>query len=400
MRLKIHPAIGIARVGDSPDGFYLAPEQAGQIPNELKEDGTEQPVQKFKDGQGRVKRQAARFRVFAYDDDGLKQGKELKVGDRVKTVGGSFGQGLVGHVVDIQWTVYLANKKASWYEFRQLDGEHGYDPAHPLRNADVTDANARQQLIIDPGPQTVSYKEQKQRTAQFARGANPGYTQSFPPPLRPNPIDTLGELRAIKQGEHLRLLVLGGHGNSGSLQTGFGQPAIQSYANNDGWFDDVSDGPVMARVKCKIETVDGDKPDPSWEGKHFYAEVETPAWCLVGYPRYVPEILDIITMDEVAYDVAVREFGYDTYMYGETPFSGQAGPDPSDAKKLALWRKKAQWNPDYYPYFYRDIWPILTRPENFQWVFNLAGLVGGDPHNPAKGGGGNFDEALLSVPPF
>ena len=43
--------------------------------------------------------------------------------------------------------------------------------------------------------------------------------------------------------------MLGGYGNSGSyLFDDFGQPRITSYANNDGWFDDTSDGPVMARL--------------------------------------------------------------------------------------------------------------------------------------------------------
>lgn len=404
MRFKIHPAIGLARVGDSPDKFYLAPERAGHMPNELNADGKEQPVQKFKDEQGRVKRQAARFRVYAYDE-ATGKGKELEVGDTIETVfvrGGqsSTGQLATGVVVDIEWTVYLANKKASWYEFQQLDGEHGYDAAtHPLRNADLTDPNVRQQLIIDPGPQTVSHTNKKQQVAHFARGQNPGYSQSFPPPLSPNSIDTLGELRAVKQGKHLRLLVLGGHGNSGSFKEGFGQPVIQHYANNDGWFDDTSDGPVMARVKYKVTHIDGREADPETKGKLYYAEVDDPAWVAVGYPRYAPEIMDIVTMDEVAYDVAVREFGYDTYMYGTLPFSGQAGPDPSDARALTLWRQNARWNSDYYPYFYRDIWPILTRPQNYQWVLDFDNFAGGDPHNTTPDFGGNFDPTMLSTPP-
>ena len=394
MRFKIHPAIGIARVGDSPDGFYLAPEQAGAMPNELNADGTEQPVTKFKDGQGRVKRQAARFRVYGYDDD-LKQGREIEAGQQITVVSQHSGQTLVGEVKDIQWTVYLANKKASWYEFQQLDGEHGYGADHPLRNADLTSPDARQQLVIDPGPQTVNHTGKRQQAAQFARGQNPGYTQSFPPPLRPNSIDTLGELRAIQQGENLRLLVLGGHGNSGSYKKGFGQPVIEHYANNDGWFDDVSDGPVTASVVVKVVSVNGRTDDPA-VGKSRSVDVEVPAWCVVGYPRYAPTIVDIVTMDEVAYDVAVRHFGYDPYMYGTPPFSGQTPPDPSDAKALGRWRESAQWNPDYYPYFYRDIWPILTRPQNYQWVFDF---VGGDPHDTTSGLEGSFDESILSTPP-
>ena len=124
-----------------------------------------------------------------------------------------------------------------------------------------------------------------------------------------------------------------------------------------------------------------------------YANVEVPAWVLVGYPRYAPQIVDIITMDEVVYDVAVRNFGYEPYMYGTAPFSGtQTPPDPSDEKALGLWREKCQWNPDYYPYFYRDIWPILQRPNNYQWVMDFDVFTGGDPHNTTSGTGGNFDQ--------
>lgn len=400
MKFKIHPAIGIARVGDSPDGFYLAPEHAGHLPVELSSDGKEQPIKNFKDAQQRVKRQAARFRVYGYDDN-FKQGEELEVGGKIEVVNPRNGQLMTGEVLDIEWTVYLANKKASWYEFNQLDGEHGYDPKHPLRNADIKNADERQQLIIDPGPQTVSYTNKKQRTAQFAKGQNPGYSQSFPPPLTPLSIETLGELRAIKQDKNNRLLVLGGFGNSGSYKKGFGEPVIKNYANNDGWFDDTSDGPVTARVKYKVLEIDGRASDPKIDPSTGYANVEVPAWVIVGYPRYAPQIMDIVTMDEVVYDVAVRSFCYDLYMYGTTPFSGgQISPDPSDEKALGLWRETAQWNPDYYPYFYRDIWPILTRPNNYQWVMDFDAFTGGDPHNTTAGAGGNLDESVISIPPY
>ena len=400
MKFKIHPAIGIARVGDSPDSFYLAPEQAGQLPSELTADGKDQPIKTFKDKKQRVKRQAARFRVYGYDDN-FKQGKEIQIGDTIDVQPSSrSGQVLTGKVQDIKWTVYLANKKSSWYQFRQLDGEHGYDSSHPLRNSEITDPDGRQQLIIDPGPQTVSYTTEKSRVAQFARGQNPGYTQSFPPPLTPLPIDTLGELRAIKQDNYLRLLVMGGFGNSGSYKEGFGEPAIHDYANNEGWFDDISDGPVMAQITYQVTAVDGRKPDPSTPPT-MTAEVEVPAWVIVGYPRYAPQIMDIVTMDELIYDIAVREFGFAPYMYGTAPFTGeQAPPDPSNAKALALWRELAQWNPDYYPFFYRDIWPILTRPQNLGVVMDFDDFTGGDPHETGSGSGGNFDPGVIAIPPY
>jgi hypothetical protein len=401
MKFKIHPAIGIARVGDSPDSFYLAPEQAGQLPLELSSDGKEKPIKTFKDKQQRVKRQAARFRVFAYDDN-FEKGQELKIGDTVEMVRQKTGQLLTVQVLDIAWTVYLANKKSSWYEFQQLDGEHGYGADHPLRNADVTDADARRQLIIDPGPQSVSYTPEKNRVAQFAKGQNPGYTQSFPPPLTPASIETLGELRVIKQDSYNRLLVLGGQGNSGSYKQGFGQPVIKHYANNEGWFDDVSDGPVMAQIVYKVIKEDGRDPSPSTvNNPPPPIGVDVPAWVIVGYPRYAPQILDIVTMDEVVYDLAVREFGYDPYLYGTAPFSGtQKPPDSADARALGLWRELAQWNPDYYPYFYRDIWPILSRPQNFSFVMDFDAFTGGDPHDTTSGEGGHFDPSMISIPPF
>ena len=82
---KIHPAIGIARVGDSPDDFFIGPERIGEEPN---------PPGGFKDLLCRIKRQAARFRIFAHHDDGTVQ--EIKDAD-----------------AEITWTVHLVNKKAA-----------------------------------------------------------------------------------------------------------------------------------------------------------------------------------------------------------------------------------------------------------------------------------------------
>ena len=407
MKFKIHPAIGIARVGNSTASFYLAPEQAGQLPIDcdqegnaiLNSDGWEQPIQNFKDDQQRIRRQAARFRVYAYDDNG-QGGSEVEIGQQITIVNPKTGQLMVGQVADIEWTVYLANKKASWYQFQELAGEHGYSNDHPLRNAAITDDNARLSLIIDPGPQTVSYSNEKKRSAQFARNKNPGHTQTFPPTLSPSSIDTLGELKVTEQNNHNRLVVLGGYGNSGSYIEGFGEPMIREYANNDGWFDDTSDGPVQARIKYKVISEDGRPPDPATR-PFLYANVDVGAWVLVGYPRYAPQILDIVTMDDLLYDVAVREFGYNTYLYGVPPFDGTASPpSPDDPRALYLWRTQAQWNPNYYPYFWRDIWPILQRPNNFQWVMDFDPFTGGDPHDTTAGLEGNFDPNMIAIPPY
>src|SRR6185369_11187801 len=131
------------------------------------------------------------------------------------------------------------------------------------------------------------------------------YATTFPPAgLAPHSIDTLGEMMMDDAG---RLLVLGGHGRSGSEKSGPGEPHIENYANNDGWYDDTSDGPVMARLKMYAENVTSVR----------YVDVEYPAWVIVGYPRYVPVVLDMVTMDEVLYDLFVREFADDTALFGQ-----------------------------------------------------------------------------------
>ena len=396
---RIHPAIGIARVGNSPNSFYIAPEVTGGLPidcdhegNPIVKDGKEQPVSKFKDAQGRIRRQAARFRVYLYDDANA-DGRELKIGDVTDIIDKKSGQRRQVRIDDIRWTVYLANKKSSWYEFKENAGEHGYPAGHPLRNAGITDTEERQKLIIDPGPRTVLFQNEKQRTAAFAPTTD-GAPETFPPNLIPNSVTTLGELRCRQTDNTNRLLVLGGLGNSGSMNTGFGNPKIENYANNDGWFDDISDGPVTASLAYTELELDYERPPAQWTTGSI--PVTDPAWVIVGYPRYAPEITDIITMDDVVFDVAVRNFCYAPFMHGVPPFDG-ARHAPTTDSDLAAWRALATWNPDYQPYYQRDIEPILVRPGNYSNVMDLDPTTGGDPHN--TGSGGNIDLTELSIPP-
>jgi L-Lysine epsilon oxidase N-terminal len=118
-KYRIHPAIGIARVGDSPDEFYIAPDQPAAKPIDcdrrgnprLSPDGTKElPVTHFKDVQGRIKRQAARFQIYAYDDAN-PQGRALVLGDDVE------GGGNRGKLVDIIWQVYPRTRKRSGTSF-------------------------------------------------------------------------------------------------------------------------------------------------------------------------------------------------------------------------------------------------------------------------------------------
>jgi len=58
---KIHPAIGIARVGNHPTAFFVGPESPGSPGVEIDAKGRETPVMQYKKD-ALVKRQAARFR--------------------------------------------------------------------------------------------------------------------------------------------------------------------------------------------------------------------------------------------------------------------------------------------------------------------------------------------------
>jgi hypothetical protein len=382
---RIHPAIGIARLGNAPRAFCISPEKPAALPIDcdaagnprLAPDGTELPVATFKDDEGRIKRQAARFQIYVHDDES-PDGRPLAIGDPVS------GGGNQGVLIDIQWRAYVANKKASWYEFQQLSGEHGYAPDHPRRNPQVTAPEARERLIIDPGPRVVDCTET--RSARFDRDGGNVYAPVFPPPLKPCSIETLGEIKTDDAG---RLLVLGGHGSSGTyLYDDFGQPRIDTYANNDGWFDDTSDGPVTARLVMHSPEVDRTR----------FIDVEYPAWVIVGYPAYVPQILDMVTLEEVIEDLAVTQFATRTDLYGQAgTFDSPPVIDPTDTEALILWRAgRLRWNPTFKPWFYRDIWPILFRADQFTYLTTVL-EASNYPHNQSARG--NFDPFKLGVPP-
>jgi hypothetical protein len=236
--LKIFPAIGIARIGNSPE-FFIGPEIPGvRTP----------PPGGYKDKSCRVKRQAAQFRLYAFDENKnliIENGKpkEITMAD-----------------AEITWTVELANIKSSWKRF------DGLNQNAPLRNIGVAD---RSSLEIRPGPRSLDGPNQ-------AGGFNTG---KFLGKIVP-----LGEMRTDAEG---RLLVVGGFGNSASVPPGLGLP---NYANNDGWHDDVSDGPVKATVK-----INGN-PIPV-----------VPAWVICPPPDFAPPLDSITTLYDTLFQVAVSQ---------------------------------------------------------------------------------------------
>jgi L-lysine epsilon oxidase-like protein len=240
VRAVIHPGIGVARVGNSTraDGYFIGPEVPSAMPP---------PAGGYKDAAGALKRQAARFRLFGYDQAGAVV-RELTADD-----------------ADITWTVHVANKKAAWYNFEKaLDIPEAIPCAR--RNA-AYPLDQRGDLIIDPGPRAVTGRNQDGSTAQFDTGTFCGHAVY------------LGQLRTDAQG---RLLFLGGRGHSGTL---FTHNPLTTYGNNNGWYDDISDGPVTAQVTL-----------------HGRAIPVDPAWVVVAPPNYAPDLISIQTMYSVMVD--------------------------------------------------------------------------------------------------
>jgi hypothetical protein len=237
----IVPPIGIARVGSSVDGWFIGPEVPEPEPA---------PPGFYRDERGALKRQAARFRIYGFNAQG------------------EIARELTNHPgTEIMWTVRLANTKAAWYSFQiALDiPEAASAPATTLRNPGVAD---RTRLKIMPSPRSVAGLHAAPQ--KFDDGCFMG-----------TPV-YLGEIFTDQAG---RLMVLGGHGRSAPAD---GSRAI-TFANNEGWHDDVSDGPVTARV-----LLDGRPLDVK------------PAWVLVAPPNYGPQRKSVRTMWDLMRDTAIN----------------------------------------------------------------------------------------------
>ncbi|MGC4092641.1 MAG: LodA/GoxA family CTQ-dependent oxidase [Polyangiaceae bacterium] len=283
VKCKIHPAIGVARVGNSKhaDGYYIGPQVIEPAPK---------PPGFYRDSTGALKREVAEFRIYGYDADG-RVVRELLMDEATK----------------ISWTVELANHKAAWYNFElALDIPEAATAAPSTRrNASVTGAD-RKKLSITPGARTIDSPKTEGAAYRFDDGK---FLETEVP---------LGELRTDANG---RLLVFGGHGKSASAD---GKPPT-TFANNDGWYDDTSDGPVTARVQLG--------------GREL--EV-APAWVVVAPPNYGPQQKSVRTMYALMTDVAI-----------------QAGRLPAPTR----------------PSFTKDLLPIFKALCELQWV--NAGFAAG-----------------------
>jgi hypothetical protein len=308
---SIYPAIGLARVGNADrsgnDFFFIGPEIPDNPPNFDPETKT---VGAFKTD-GKVRPQAARFRIFEYEraDDGTtKLIGEVKLGER--------------GISAVKWTVHLANRKASFCDFGGQQGAedkpyfNSFTP-DKMRNPKVAGLQKRKkELELDPGPKSID------------AGATTVIDLAITEP-KLTKIKTLGQLRSDPEG---RLIVIGGFGFAEAFPDA--QAPLTDYVNNPGWFDDVSDGPVTAEL-----TVDGKAK-----------AVDDSAWVTVGPPDFAPSVRSYRTMYDTLVDVYVRN----------SKAGGPFAMLPPEIEELRLFFETKDSATPHLPSFTRHIYPILA----------------------------------------
>jgi len=294
---RIHPAIGVARVGDSTDDFFIGPESPG-APALLAGLGKAGATNgHYKDSQQRIKRQGARFRIFEYatDDAGATAVREISAKD-----------------ADIEWEVHLVNRKAAAPAF-DADGR---------RNVGLAEAD----LVVDAGAQKISGINQAMKRLQ-------GRFLDLEVPL--------GDLLTDDAG---RLIVLGGFGHSTSVPA---DRTLVNFVNNDGWCDDVSDGPVRATIRLKgaAQTAPADS-----------------SWLIVAPPDFAPSIENVVTLYDVVYAMTAKFVDLSLRVTDATSVS-----------------------------FTKDVYPILRRVSRMRWVSEIAAEGHGE------GGRGDFLATVKSL---
>ena len=269
---KIHPAIGIARVGRSEQGYFLAPEATGGEPIELSPDG-EAPFMGYKDTAHLMRRQGVRFRIFEYDDGGgeLALLREITAGE-----------------AEIEWTVRLASRKAAGVvmdaDQHDEEGTRIVTPGAAFRNLPPPGFN-RKDLVA-----TIELRATAKHFTPTARPTAPFLGKPF----------YIGEARTDFAG---RLVVLGGMGEAATWT----QPPspLVDFLNNPGWHDDTADGSVDAQI-----TFPGTQEPIAAVG----------AWVITAPPDFAPGITPITTL----YDIAVQ--AQDGLAHGTLSYSMDVQP--------------------------------------------------------------------------
>ncbi|MDA9773812.1 LodA/GoxA family CTQ-dependent oxidase [Saprospiraceae bacterium] len=367
---RVHPTINFARFGTSED-YVISPETSAGLPQEGTDVTGGLPIRKgtedtlirstdLRDEDGNLKKQAARFKIYAYDATSKAQypnghGIEIVIGSELPD----------GRVVeDLIWTSHLANKKAAAYNVVNNKGVKAYANGQvpQLRNPEThgeIDSDYRlNRLMIDPGPRAISAANNMK--ADFNDSSIPSYLNQegeivmlreypirFPSDsnerlFEPNgALDSLGSMLTDEKG---RLLVLASNGNAVGQYDEYGVPIqMTGDLNNVGWFDSASDGPVAVTIVLD----DGS------------TEETFGAWVVCGDPSYAPQIRNVVSVWDDVYDTFVRQLDLQPELYQKDECEEDSGV----------------YNTEYLPNFAQDIKPVFAACTLQRWTANLPEMA-------------------------
>lgn len=367
--IRIHPGIGIARLGDS-DEFYIGPEAPGIVVDPGGSGGPGPNGGTYRDSAARLKRQAQRYRVYAYDADG-------KVVEELTSDSSA--------VQSMQWRVHVRNMKAANYAFQ---GAYLFDP-DKLRNPSIQPGKKpteRNKLIIDPGVHTIASGQagpvvmKGDVFTDIEKSTLPGELrfEAFTPKDRSKEVEVtykaakdieLGQLRLDSKD---RLLFVPAPGKGECVTTpkvALSNPSEAvnppngpdngsnpltnqfAYFNVPGWWDDTCGGEIDVTVTLKDGTVLSTRDNVKSAKDDGTRNPQAGAWIVTAPPKYAPHMYHVVSILDRVYEAFPEAYPY----------------------------AKQKTN------FYRDVYPIFARAVNYGWVSAEAAGVMGKTKNIAHG---------------
>lgn len=373
-KIRIHPGIGIARLGSS-DEFFIGPEAPGIAVDPGGKGGPGPNGGTYRDGNSRLKRQAQRYRVYAYDADDKVVAEFTSDSELVKSM---------------RWRVHVRNMKAANYAFQ---GAYLFDP-DKLRNPSIQPGKKpieRDKLTIDPGVHTIASGQTEPVVMKgdvftgIEKGTLPGQLrfEGFMPKDPSKEVEVtykaargieLGQLRLDSKD---RLLFIPAPGKAESVTTpkvALSNPSEThnppngpengtnpltnqfAYFNVPGWWDDTCGGEVDVTVTLKDGTILSTRDNVTSAADEGTRNPHAGAWIVTAPPKFSPYMYHVVSILDRVYEAFPEAY----------PHAG----------------KKTN--------FYRDVYPIFASAVNYGWVsVQASGVTGGSKdiaHGPKQPG--------------
>jgi len=367
--IRIHPGIGMARMGDS-DEFFIGPEAPGLVVDPGGSNGPGPNGGSYRDSKSKLKRQAQRYRIYAYDAEGNVIEELTSKSDIVKS---------------LSWRVHVRNMKAANYAFQ---GAYLFDPSQ-LRNPSIQPGKKpieRNQLIIDPGVQTIASGQSGPVVMKgdiftgIEKGLLPGQLryEGFTPKdiskdvevtYKPAKGIELGQLRLDAQD---RLLFIPSPGKGACVTTpkvALSNPSEFisppngpengknpltnqfAYFNVPGWWDDTCGGEIDVTITLKDGTVLSTRDNVKTAVDEGTRNPAAGAWIITAPPKFSPYMYHVVSITDRVYEAFPEAYPY----------------------------AKQKTN------FYRDIYPIFANAVNYGWVSAEASGIAKAHRNAAHG---------------